>query len=161
MNPNEGSPGRLRRSQPHRSGPGLRRARDRAPPRPDASPEARILLDAIPIIGFHLVDAIRAGKVTVKVGSIDRLVLGGVTFSDGSRGAFDHIILATGFAPALDSLGALIQRDERGFAMRHGNVTSADHPGLLFVGQRYDSTGALANIKADAIEVGRTLAARA
>ena len=115
-------------------------------------------LDAIPIIGFHLVDAIQAGKVTLKVGTIDRLVLGGVTYGDGSRGAFDHIILATGFAPALDPLGTLIQRDERGFAVRRDNVTSADQPGLLFVGQRYDSTGALANIKADAIQVARILA---
>jgi cation diffusion facilitator CzcD-associated flavoprotein CzcO len=115
-------------------------------------------LDAIPIIGFHLVDAIRAGKVAVKVGGIERLVLGGVVFSDGTMGAFDHIILATGFAPALDPLGSLIRRDERGFAMRSDNVTSADHPGLWFVGQRYDTTGALANIKADAIAVARKLA---
>ncbi len=110
-------------------------------------------LDAIPIIGFHLVDAIRAGKVTLKIGTIERLVLGGVVFSDGSRRAFDHIIMATGFAPALDTLGTLIRRDERGFAVRRDNVTSADQPGLWFVGQRYDSTGALANIKVDAIAV--------
>jgi len=115
-------------------------------------------LDAIPIIGFHLVDAIRTGKVTLKVGTIERLVLGGVIFSDGSRGAFDHIIMATGFAPALDPLGNLIRRDERGFALRRDNVSSADHPGLWFVGQRYDSTGALANIKSDAIAVARKLA---
>lgn len=115
-------------------------------------------LDAIPIIGFHLVDAIRTGKVVLKVGTIDRLVLGGVVYGDGSRSAFDHIILATGFAPALDSLGALIQRDERGFAIRRDHVTSADQPGLLFVGQRYDSTGALANIRSDAIAVARRLA---
>lgn len=115
-------------------------------------------LDAIPIIGFHLVDAIRAGKVAMKVGTIDRLVLGGAVFSDGSRGAFDQIILATGFAPALDPLGTLIRRDERGFALRKDNITSADHDGLWFVGHRYDSTGALANIKADAIAVARRLA---
>ena len=115
-------------------------------------------LDAIPLIGFHLVDAIRAGKVALKLGTIERLVLGGVVFSDGSRAAFDHIILATGFAAALDPLGKLIRRDERGFALRRDNVTSADHPGLWFVGQRYDSTGALANIKADAIAVARRLA---
>jgi cation diffusion facilitator CzcD-associated flavoprotein CzcO len=115
-------------------------------------------LDAIPMIGFHLVDAIRAGTVTVKIGTIERLVLGGVEFNDGSRGAFDHIILATGFAPALDSLGTLIRRDERGFAIRRDNITSADQPGLWFVGQRYDSTGAIANIRADAVAVARRLA---
>ena len=115
-------------------------------------------LDAIPIIGFHLVDAIRSGKVTLKVGTIERLVLGGAVFNDGSRKAFDHIVMATGFAPALDPLGTLIRRDERGFALRRDNVSSADHPGLWFVGQRYDSTGALANIRSDAIAVGRALA---
>jgi cation diffusion facilitator CzcD-associated flavoprotein CzcO len=115
-------------------------------------------LDAIPIIGYHLVDAIRAGRVTMKVGTIERLVLGGVVFNDGSRGAFDHIILATGFAPALDPLGNLIRMDERGFAVRRDNVISADHRGLWFVGQRYDSTGAIANIRADAIAVARRLA---
>ena len=115
-------------------------------------------LDAIPVIGFHLVDAIRSGKVTLKIGTIERLVLGGVRFSDGSSGAFDQIILATGFVPALDALGSLIHRDERGFALRSDNITSADQQGLWFVGHRYDTTGALANIKADAIDVAGRLA---
>lgn len=115
-------------------------------------------LDAIPVIGFNLVDAIRAGKVAVKVGTIERLVLGGARFSDGTSGAFDQVILATGFAPALDPLGALVRRDERGFAQRSDNITSADQRGLWFVGHRYDTTGALANIKADAIAVARRLA---
>jgi hypothetical protein len=114
--------------------------------------------DAIPVIGFHLVDAIRAGKVALKVGTIDRLERGGAVFGDGSRGEFDRIILATGFAPALDALGDLVRRDERGFALRSDNVTSADQPNLWFVGQRYDTTGAIANIKADAILVARKLA---
>jgi indole-3-pyruvate monooxygenase len=131
---------------------GLRRGRAVIPRPPWTA------LDAIPIIGFHLVDAIRAGKVSVKVATIERLVLGGAVFSDGSRGAFDHIILATGFTPALDPLGALIRRDDRGFALRKDNITSADHEGLWFVGHRYDSTGALANIKADAIAVAKKLA---
>jgi len=113
--------------------------------------------DAIPVIGFHLVDAIRAGKVALKVGTIDRLERGGAVFSDRSSGEFDRIILATGFAPALDPLGTLVRRDERGFALRSDNVTSADQPNLWFVGQRYDTTGAIANIKADAIAVGRWL----
>jgi indole-3-pyruvate monooxygenase len=131
---------------------GLRRGRAVIPRPPWTA------LDAIPIIGFHLVDAVRAGKVSVKVATIERLVLGGAVFSDGSRGAFDHIILATGFTPALDPLGALIRRDDRGFALRKDNITSADHEGLWFVGHRYDSTGALANIKADAIAVAKKLA---
>ena len=112
-------------------------------------------LDSIPVIGFHLVDAIRAGKVAVKIGTIDHLEPSAARFSDGSQQEFDAIILATGFAPALDPLGTLVRRDERGFALRSDNVTSVDQPDLWFVGQRYDTTGAIANIKADAREVAR------
>ena len=122
-------------------------------PRPPWSP-----IDAVPIIGFHLVDAIRAGKVAVKIGTIDHLERRRVVFSDGSSGEFDAIILATGFAPALDTLGSLVRRDERGFALRSDNVTSTDQPNLWFVGQRYDTTGAIANISADAKAVGQILA---
>ena len=115
-------------------------------------------LERIPIIGFHLIEAIRARKVTVKLGAIDRFDRTGVVFGDGSHQEFDAVILATGFAPALDPLGDLIRRDERGFAMRTDNVTSADQPGLWFVGMRYDTTGAIANIYQDAQLVGRQLA---
>jgi dimethylaniline monooxygenase (N-oxide forming) len=115
-------------------------------------------LDRIPIIGFHLVEAIRAGTVTLKKGTIDRFERAGVVFSDGTRQEFESVIFATGFAPALGPLGSLIRRDDRGFAMRTDNVSSADQPGLWFVGMRYDTTGAIANIKADAELVGRRLA---
>lgn len=121
-------------------------------PRPPWTPA-----DAVPIIGFHLVDAIRAGTVRLKVGAIDSLDAGGARFSDGSRAPFDSIILATGFAPALDALGTLVRRDEKGFALRTDAVTSADHPNLYFVGMRYDTTGAIANISADSRVVARRL----
>jgi cation diffusion facilitator CzcD-associated flavoprotein CzcO len=122
-------------------------------PRPPWTP-----LERIPVIGFHLIEAIRARKVTVKLGALDRFDRTGVVFGDGSHQEFDAVILATGFAPALDPLGDLIRRDERGFAMRTDNVTSADQPGLWFVGMRYDTTGAIANIYRDAQLVGRRLA---
>lgn len=113
--------------------------------------------DAVPVIGFHIVDAIRTNRVALKIGTIEALEPGGARFSDGSRQSFDSIILATGFAPALDPLGDLVRRDEKGFALRSDHVTSADQPGLFFVGQRYDTTGAIANIKADARAVARKL----
>lgn len=115
-------------------------------------------LDAVPVIGFHLVEAIRAGKVAVQLGTIDHLDRSGAVFSDGTRREFDHIILATGFAPALGPLGSIVRRDERGFALRTDNVTSADQPNLFFVGMRYDTTGAINNIKVDSREVGQRLA---
>jgi cation diffusion facilitator CzcD-associated flavoprotein CzcO len=112
-------------------------------PRPAHSP-----LDAIPVIGFHLVDAIKAGLVRVKPG-LAELTEDGARFTDGSSGVFDDVILATGFAPALDPLGTLVRRDAKGFALRTDRVTSADQPNLYFVGHNYDATGGLWNIRVD------------
>lgn len=124
-------------------------------PRPPWTP-----LDAIPLIGFHLVEAIRAGTVKLKLGTIERFMQSGVVFGDGTRASFDHVILATGFRPALGPLGDLIRRDERGFPLRIDNVTSADQPDLWYVGMRYDSTGAIANINADARTVARAVGSK-
>lgn len=115
-------------------------------------------LDAIPIIGFHLVDAITSGRAAVKLGTIDHLTADGAVFSDGTRESYDAIILATGFAPALGMLGDLVQRDARGFALRRDRVTSADQPGLYFVGHNYDASGGLSNIRRDAVLVADRIA---
>ena len=123
-------------------------------------------LDAIPIIGFNLVDAIKAGRARVQLGSIDHLTADGAVFSDGTSAPFDAIILATGFAPALRMLDDLIACDAKGFARRRDRVTSADQPGLYFVGHNYDATSGIANIRRDApivaehIAVCRATAAR-
>jgi indole-3-pyruvate monooxygenase len=113
-------------------------------PRPSHSP-----LDAIPLIGFHLVDAIREGLIQVR-GALAGLTREGVLFADGSREPFDDVILATGFEPALGPLAGIVRRDERGFALRKGRVRSAEHAGLFFVGHVYDSLGGLYNISRDA-----------
>lgn len=105
-------------------------------------------LDAIPLIGFHLVDAIRAGRVTVR-GGLAALTETSVRFTDGTEEPFDDIIFATGFTAALEPLGNLVRTDAKGFALRTDRVTSADHPHLYFVGHSYDSTGGLYNIKRD------------
>ena len=49
----------------------------------------------VPLIGFHLVDAIRAGTIRVKPG-ITAFTAGGARFVDGSEETFDRVILATG-----------------------------------------------------------------
>jgi cation diffusion facilitator CzcD-associated flavoprotein CzcO len=113
-------------------------------PRPAHGP-----LDAIPLIGFRLVDAIKAGKVVVRSG-IAELTENGVRFADGSEERFDDIILATGFSAALAPLGGLVRTDAKGFALRTDRVTSADQPNLYFVGHTYDATGGLYNIRQDA-----------
>jgi putative flavoprotein involved in K+ transport len=116
-------------------------------------------LDAIPLIGFHLVDAIREGLVRVQPGGIARVVPGAVRFTDGTEAPFDVVLCATGFAPAIDALGDRVRRDARGFALRTDRVTSADQPRLWFVGHNYDATGGLANIRRDAVEVAGRIAA--
>jgi cation diffusion facilitator CzcD-associated flavoprotein CzcO len=122
-------------------------------PRPAHSP-----LDAIPIIGFHLVDAIRSGAARVQQGEIARLTTDGAEFTDGSSAPFDVILLATGYRPALGMLGTLVQTDARGFALRRDRVTSADQSALYFVGHNYDATGGLANIRRDAPMVAHHIA---
>jgi len=70
-------------------------------------------LDAIPLIGFHLVDAIRAGKIAVRAG-VEELTETGVRFTDGVEEPFDDIIYATGFTPALSPLGGRVRTDAKG-----------------------------------------------
>src|SRR5581483_9131125 len=122
-------------------------------PRPPHSP-----LDAIPVIGFHLVDAIREGLVDVRAG-IAELTADGARFTDGTAACFDDIILATGFRAALGPLGSLVQTDAHGFARRRDRVVSLDQPRLYFVGHNYDATGGLYNINRDARLAARLIAA--
>ena len=124
-------------------------------PRPAHGP-----LDAIPLIGFHLVDAIRAGKVTVR-GAVVALTESGARFMDGVEEPFEDVILATGFAAALGPLGDLVRTDAKGFAVRTDRVTSADQPHLYFVGHSYDSTGGLYNIRRDSALAAERIAAGA
>lgn len=123
-------------------------------PRPAHGP-----LDAIPLIGFHLVDAIREGLVAMR-GGVAAFTSHGVRFSDGSAEPFDVVILATGFVPALAPLDGLVRLDDRGFARRSGRVASADQPDLFFVGHNYDAAGGLYNIARDARLIGQQIADR-
>jgi len=119
-----------------------RRGPSPLPPRP-GSP-----LDAIPLIGFKLIDEINAGRIAVRPG-IARFTRSGVQFTDGRQETFDDVILATGFRPALQPFHARLSLDAKGFARRSDRVTSSDFPNLLFVGHNYDTTGGLANIRRD------------
>lgn len=111
----------------------------------------------VPLIGFHLVDAVRAGAVRIKPG-IRELTSDGAGFADGSDAAFDEIILATGYRAAVGMLGNLVHLDDCGFAARHSRVISADQPNLYFVGHNYDVRGGLRNIALDARAAAKALA---
>jgi glycine/D-amino acid oxidase-like deaminating enzyme len=114
-------------------------------------------LDAIPIIGFRLADAIRAGSVKLR-GGIERFTESGVRFRDGGEEPFDEVLLATGFTATLPFLGPLVSVDARGFARRRDRVVSADQPGLYFVGHNYDATGGLTNIRRDSVLAAKAVA---
>jgi indole-3-pyruvate monooxygenase len=120
---------------------------------------AQSVLDAIPLIGFHLVDEIRAGRIRVRP-AIHRLRAGGARFSDGTEADYDVVILATGFRPALGILADRVRTDARGFALRSDRVSSAEHRGLYFVGHNYDARGGLLNIATDSVVVAEVLARR-
>jgi hypothetical protein len=108
----------------------------------------------VPLIGFYLADAIRAGAIRVK-GDFAELTRTGVRFRDDSEEPFDVVILATGYRAAVSLLGDAIRLDDCGFARRRERVVSVDQPDLYFVGHNYDIRGGLANIRRDA-----TLAAK-
>ncbi len=111
----------------------------------------------VPLIGFHLVDAIRAGTIGLRRG-VAAFTPAGVRFDDGTDEPFDDVILATGYRAAVGMLGALIRIDGCGFAVRTGRVASADQPNLYFVGHNYDTRGALRNIAQDARLVAKLVA---
>jgi putative flavoprotein involved in K+ transport len=121
----------------------LRRGPAVLPPPPDTR------CSDVPLIGFHLTDALRAGTIQLTPG-VAELTGRGARFVDGSEGTFDQIIFATGYRAALGVLGHLIRLDGCGFASRRERVVSCDQPGLYFVGHNYDTRGGLRNIACDA-----------
>jgi cation diffusion facilitator CzcD-associated flavoprotein CzcO len=104
---------------------------------------------AVPLIGFHLTDGIRRGRIHLRRG-LQEFMPFGVRFLDGSEEPFDTVILATGYRAALGMLGSSIALDQCGFGARTNRVISVDRPGLYFVGHNYGPAGGLRNIARDA-----------
>jgi putative flavoprotein involved in K+ transport len=111
----------------------------------------------IPLIGFHLVDALQAGTVRLKRGVVD-FTSSGARFCDSAEERFDEVILATGYRAATSVLGTLVRLDDCGFGLRRQRVISADQPDLYFVGHNYDTRGGLRNIAHDARLAARIVA---
>lgn len=123
-------------------------------PRPPGDSACR----QVPLIGFHLTDGIRQGRIRLQPG-LSEFTSEGVRFTNGTSQAFDTVIFATGFRAALHMLGPAVRRDSCGFALRKDGVTSADDERLLFVGHNYDLRGGLLNIGRDAGLAARRIAA--
>lgn len=128
--------------------------------RPQVLPRGALgACSAVPLIGFHLVDAIQSGAIRLKRG-ISEFTSAGVRFTDGSEDAFDRVILATGYRAAVGCLRDQIRTDDCGFALRHHRVVSRDQPDLYFVGHNYDTRGGLRNIAEDARLAAKAVARR-
>ena len=88
---------------------------------------------AVPLIGFHLSDGVKSGRIQLQRGLLG-FTTDGVRFSDGSEQPFDTVILATGYRAALGMLGPSLTLDRCGFGERQNRVISVDSPDLYFVG---------------------------
>jgi len=84
------------------------------------------MTEAVPVVGFELVEAVRAGRVTVRPAVVG-FGPGGVRFADGAAETpYDVVVLATGFRPATGPIAGLLDADGEPVA-----------PGLFVVGARY------------------------
>ena len=81
--------------------------------------------EAVPVVGLELVDAVRAGQVTVRPAAA-AFTADGVRFADGREEPFDAVVLATGFRPATGPIANCLDEAGRPTA-----------PGLFVVGDRY------------------------
>jgi putative flavoprotein involved in K+ transport len=90
------------------------------------------------VIDVGFLDVLKAGRVTVRP-AVERLSAAGVEFADGSGGAFDVVVLATGFGTGLErvlrDVPGVVSEDGQPLA-RSGQPTAA--PGLYFIG--FDET---------------------
>jgi cation diffusion facilitator CzcD-associated flavoprotein CzcO len=85
---------------------------------------ALAMTEAVPVVGFELVEAVRAGRVAVRP-AVVAFDGADVRFADGSASPFDVVVLATGFRPATGPIAAYL------------SVGTPAAPGLFVVGARY------------------------
>lgn len=110
----------------------------------------------VPIIGLEFLQYAREGKISI-AGAIESFTSTGVRFADGHEEAFDVVMLATGYRPALGYLEGVISLDASGFPELDG-LRAKGVPQLYFVGMHYDLLGTLFNIAHEAPLVAADIA---
>jgi indole-3-pyruvate monooxygenase len=123
-------------------------------------PVTQIQRDArIPLIDVGTIRLIKGGQIAVCPG-IERFTEDGAVFTDGSRGEFDAVILATGYRPRVNAFleGSSAACDENGRPLSSGHETAI--PGLYFCGYRVSPTGMLREIAREARRIGAAIARR-
>lgn len=104
----------------------------------------------VPLLDVGLVDELRRGRVTV-VANVTGFDGGDVLLADGSRRGADVVIAATGYRRGLEELvGHLGVLRPDGRPVVHGAATSAQAPGLRFLGFTTPISGVLREIGIDA-----------
>lgn len=95
------------------------------------------LMEAYPVVGFELPQAVEEGRVTLYTAGIDHFTSAGVVFEDGQAAEFDTVILATGYRPAVEFLNDAVAFDKNGWLIldRYHRSTRNDH--LYCVGYHY------------------------
>lgn len=113
----------------------------------------------IPVIDIGTIDLIKQGKIKVYPG-IERFTEDGVIFSDGKSQPFDAVILATGYHVELNHLikGSDTLFDSRGAPIDSGHATAK--PGLYFCGFYNSASGLLRQIRIEATQIAREIAAK-
>ena len=120
-------------------------------PRPSYSP-----LDRPPIIGKKFLKSLKKGSIKYQR-KINAYKENGVILENQKFKKIDTIILATGFKVNFDIFEVQIETDEKGFAKRKDRVEDFIFSNLFYVGQNYDSTGGLVNIRKDSQIIGEKI----
>ncbi len=110
----------------------------------------------VPLIDIGTVELIRQGAIEVVPG-VREVSADEVEFVDGTSRPVDDIVLATGYRSGLTEWldDAELVLDDRGYPTRHAAPTAVE--GLYFVGFRNPATGALHDIRREAIRLADTL----
>ncbi len=113
----------------------------------------------VPILDIGTMARIRSGDIAI-VPAPASFTSGQVRFTDGSERAFDAVVLATGYRPAVASLldaDARAAVDAEGTPLASG---AAVLPGLYFCGYHVSLTGMLRRIGRDARAIAGSIASR-
>ncbi len=113
--------------------------------------------DRVPVIGLAFLEEVKRGRITIH-GAIEQFTPSGVRFADGDEAAYDSVILATGYRPALDYLASAVPLDATG-RPRVDGVRALDAPDLYFIALRQSIRGTLFIISREAPEAARQIAA--
>ena len=117
----------------------------------------------LPMPGGRIRRLVRSGRIATRPAIAQVETSGRVRFADESAAAFDALLFATGYRPALPHLEGLVRLDPETGLPRLAGAASVEVPGLYFLGldqQRDLTSRMLRGIRRDATALAATLAAR-